>query len=221
MSATVDIDAMRAQVKNTKAIATGVFLQFVILPFLGFASAWFFNLDNATGITLLVVTASPGGSYSNWWCSMFNADLALSVTMTAMSTLLSTIMLPLNLVFYSKFLYRNDVVDALDWKALITALIIVIGAISLGLFASAHHKSATFNRRMNSLGNAAGISLILFSAVMSNTSSGARIWNREGSFYLGVAIPCVLGLVIANLISSSLWLLKPERVTVSIECWYV
>ena len=31
------------------------------------------------GITLLIVASSPGGSYSNLWCSLFNADLALSV----------------------------------------------------------------------------------------------------------------------------------------------
>ena len=30
-------------------------------------------------ITLLVVTSSPGGGFSGWWCFLCNADLALSV----------------------------------------------------------------------------------------------------------------------------------------------
>ncbi len=52
----------------------GVFLQFVVLPICGFLVVKFFELDRATGISILVVTSSPGGSYSNWWCSMFNGE---------------------------------------------------------------------------------------------------------------------------------------------------
>ena len=66
MSATVDIHCMVAQLKNAKAILMGVFLQFVVLPLCGFLVVKFIDLDRATGISLLVVTSSPGGSYSNW-----------------------------------------------------------------------------------------------------------------------------------------------------------
>lgn len=52
----------------------GVFLQFVVLPICGFLVVKFIELDRATGISILVVTSSPGGSYSNWWCSMFNGE---------------------------------------------------------------------------------------------------------------------------------------------------
>ena len=66
MSATVDIQALKLQMKNKKAILTGCFLQFVLLPLLGFIVVKSFQLNEAMGITLLVVTSSPGGSYSNW-----------------------------------------------------------------------------------------------------------------------------------------------------------
>ncbi len=56
---------------------------------------------------------------------------------------------------------------------------------------------------------------------MSNTGGAdSRLWNREWKFYVGVALPCVLGLLFANIITSTLELKKPERVTVSIECCY-
>jgi predicted Na+-dependent transporter len=38
----------------------------VVLPMLGFLVVNTLNLDTGIGITLLVVTSSPGGSYSNW-----------------------------------------------------------------------------------------------------------------------------------------------------------
>ena len=66
MSATVDLNNVLKQLHNTRAICTGIFLQFVVLPFLGFVTVKMLQLDNAMGLTLLVVTSSPGGSYSNW-----------------------------------------------------------------------------------------------------------------------------------------------------------
>lgn len=57
---------MLAQMKNAKAILMGVFLQFVIMPLCGFLVVRFMEFDRATGISILVVTSSPGGSYSNW-----------------------------------------------------------------------------------------------------------------------------------------------------------
>jgi predicted Na+-dependent transporter len=66
MSATVDIHMLLLQLKNIKAILMGVFLQFAILPMLGFLVVKFGGLERSAGISLLVVTSSPGGSYSNW-----------------------------------------------------------------------------------------------------------------------------------------------------------
>ena len=158
---------------------------------------------------------------------MFNADLALSVTMTAISTLLSTIMLPLNLLVYTSFSYEADVVSSLDWMSLFIALGVVIGAIGLGLMASAKVHSHKFNRMANMCGNVSGIALVVFSATLSNSGgedlegeAAPKIWNHDWIFYVGVALPCVLGLVMSNVLTSFCKLRKPERVTVSVECCY-
>ena len=123
MSATVNIGDMRKQLRNRTALLIGLTLQFIILPFVGFCIVKILRLDPAAGITLLVVTSSPGGSYSNWWCSLFNAELALSVTMTGLSTLLSVVMMPLNLTIYTRGSYSSDVVKNLDWFALFLSLV--------------------------------------------------------------------------------------------------
>jgi predicted Na+-dependent transporter len=83
LSATVETKSLtRHFLHNKKAILTGMGVQFIIMPLSGYLAvltAIPHGLTEAMGITLLVLTASPGGSYSNWWCSLFNADLALSV----------------------------------------------------------------------------------------------------------------------------------------------
>eukprot|EP01082_Thalassiosira_pseudonana_P008495 g7391.t1 g7391 contig24:515210-516175(+) len=225
MSATVDIYCMVAQLKNIKAIMMGVFLQFVVLPICGFLVVKFFELDRATGISILVVTSSPGGSYSNWWCSMFNADLALSVTMTAISTLASVILMPANLLLYCKFSYEADVVQSLDFNSLFIALTVVISAIGLGLFASAKIHSYRFNIFANKIGNYAGVSLVAFSALMSNTQGDTQIWEHTWQFYVAVMIPLFAALLIANALTSLLKMEKPERVDLGCgmllsECWH-
>ena len=221
MSATVDIDCLKQQVGNYRAIGAGLVCQFVILPLLGFAVVKAFQLPTAQGITLIVVTSSPGGSYSNWWCSLFNASLALSVTMTAISTILSVVMLPANLLIFTKYSYDADVLSNLDWTALFMALLIVMVAITLGLICSAKFHSRHFNKAANQLGNASGLALIVFSATMTNSGDAdSKIWNRDWSFYVATALPCVLGILLATVLATVGRLDPPERVTVAIECCY-
>lgn len=72
MSATVDMNCFKEQLRNRNAILTGLFLQFFVLPFLGFLVVTVLSLEKVIGIMLLVVTSSPGGSYSNWYASLFH-----------------------------------------------------------------------------------------------------------------------------------------------------
>ena len=66
MSATVDIDNVNTQIRNKKAIISGICLQFIILPFLGFLTVKALDMPSSMGVTFIVLTSSPGGSYSNW-----------------------------------------------------------------------------------------------------------------------------------------------------------
>lgn len=151
---------------------------------------------------------------------MFNAELALSVTMTGISTLLSIAMLPLNLIIYTRGSYSNDVVKALDWFALFLSLVVVIGGIAAGVLSSAWYNSTRFNLMANKLGNIAGISLVIFSIVVSSSSSDANLWSQDWNFYVGVAAPAVIGVSIATFLATKFALDKPERVAVAVEGCY-
>jgi len=221
MSATVDMRQLKKQLRNRTALLIGVTLQFIILPFLGFVVVKVLQMKAPIGIPLLVITSSPGGSYSNWWCSIFNADLALSVTMTTISTLLSMIMLPVNLIIYTNISYSSNVVKSLDWSALFISLITVIGGIFSGFICSANVKSLHFNMLANKLGNIAGVFLVIFSVLVSSEDrGGGDVWNQKPMFYIAVAVPCLFGLLVANFIVSLYRLEKPERVAVAVECCY-
>jgi predicted Na+-dependent transporter len=224
MSATVELRQVRRQLRNRAALLIGLLLQFFLLPFAGFLVVKVFRFPPAVGITLLVVTSSPGGSYSNWWCSLFNASLALSVTMTAISTLLSTIMLPLNLMLYTRWAYSSDVVEALDWGAVFVSIAVVLGGIAAGLVggrvARRRGQSEIFHRRANLFGNASGLALVSLSAAVSSSSHKAALWDQSAGFYVGCALPALLGLLVAVRLSTRFDLEKPERVAVAVESCY-
>jgi hypothetical protein len=154
------------------------------------------------------------------WCSMFNADLALSVTMTAISTLLSVVMLPVNLVLYATSTYSSAVVKALDWNALFVSLVVVIGGIVSGVVCSAAYNSHRFNIMANKMGNVAGILLISYSAFVSSSGDGASLWTQGPTFYIGIATPALMGVCIATYMASKFKLDKPERVSVAVEACY-
>jgi len=237
LSATVNLRDLKQQLTNKFAILSGIAMQFVVMPLLGFISILIFSqwgFSRAMGVSLLVVTASPGGSYSNWWCSLFNAELALSVAMTSVSSLLSIGLLPANLFLYGYLAYGLilvedgeaegiDIVSSLDYGAIFITLGVVMGAILGGLFVGYHCNSNQFHKRANYFGSICGITLILFSAFLgSGGASGTdtNFWSLPWSFYVGTAFPCMIGIALANLISRSFRLSYPEVVAISIECCY-
>ena len=87
---------------------------------------------------IIVVTSSPGGSYSNLMCSLTNGDLALSIAMTTASSCLAMIALPANLLFYSHLAFDNeeDKAAKIKWVEFCVSLGVVIGGILTGLYCS-------------------------------------------------------------------------------------
>ncbi|MGK3738707.1 MAG: hypothetical protein ACI8RD_009108 [Bacillariaceae sp.] len=140
--------------------------------------------------------------------------------MTGISTLLSVVMLPLNLIIYTSGSYSNEVVNALDWFALFLSLVVVIGGIAAGVLSSAWCNSTRFNLLANKVGNLAGLALVTFSAVVSSTSQDASLWNQDWKFFVGCAFPALVGVTMATYLATKFGLDKPERVAVAVEGCY-
>eukprot|EP01083_Nonionella_stella_P274866 933324_1 len=111
------------------------------------------------------------------------------------------------------------------------SLIIVISAICTGLYASYKLQSLRFRKIANAMGSLSGILLVVVSAVFSSVGSdedsGAdgdserfNPWKQDWTVYVGVALPCVGGLALANILSKCAKLENPEVVTLSVECCY-
>lgn len=224
---------MKAQLRNWKAICTGLFCQFIMLPLFGFIVVKIFNLPVPVGVTLLVIVSSPGGSYSNWWCSLLNADLALSVAMTAMSTVLCVAFLPANLMLYTTAAYSSgssgkSIISSLNFGALFISIGVVIGAIILGMVASAKYDNPKFHKLAYIFANISGIALILFSVVLSfvggssdeASNNPSDVQGQSARFYFSTGLPVIFGIVGSSILASLLKLAIPKRLTTAVECCY-
>ena len=218
MAGSCDADQLRRKFttrEGYKGILAGLVCQFVLLPLLGFVALTLFPQTPATSIALLVVTTSPGGGFSGFWCFAANADLALSVAMTTASTLVSVVALPLNLALYITTLYGRTV--AVDFVGLLTACATVILAVLAGYQTSRAFPGS--RQLVSSIGQTAGVCLMAFGA-LANGKSGDPAWGNDPSWFVAICLPVLGGLLLAMGLALAIRLPSAQAVAVGIECCY-
>jgi len=95
----------KALFKHPKPIGVGVLSQFIALPLITFTLVIIFNrvITPTVAMGMILVASCPGGNISNFMTSLSKGNTELSVTLTAISTLLSVLMTPLNFSIWGGF----------------------------------------------------------------------------------------------------------------------
>lgn len=84
----------RRVAKKPGQVAAGFFLQYTVMPALGYTTALAFSLPPEIAAGLILVACCPGGTASNVITFLAKADVPLSVTMTAVSTIAAAVLTP-------------------------------------------------------------------------------------------------------------------------------
>ncbi len=103
----IDTKNFKELLANPKAVVAGVASQFILLPVLTFLLVLLFKPLQGLALGMILVAACPGGNVSNFFSSLSKGNVALSITLTAIATILATIMTPINFEFWSN-LYLGD-----------------------------------------------------------------------------------------------------------------
>ena len=93
-----------------KDFLVGFFCQIVLLPFIAFGLIKFLNTPIEIAIGVMIIAAAPGGVTSNVLTKFANGDVALSISLTAVVSLISVISVPF-IVFTSIELLNYDLVS--------------------------------------------------------------------------------------------------------------
>jgi bile acid:Na+ symporter, BASS family len=87
--------------KMPKPAVVGIFSQFLVLPFLTFLLVIVIEPQPSIAMGMIIVAACPGGNISNFMTSLAGGNVALSVSLTAISTVAAIFMTPFNLSFWA------------------------------------------------------------------------------------------------------------------------
>ena len=90
----------RRVLKRPDAPIVGLLAQFVLLPAATCLTTWFFAVDPEMALGMILVASCPGGSFSNIMTWLARANVAVSVSMTAISSLVAMVMTPFNFALY-------------------------------------------------------------------------------------------------------------------------
>ena len=95
MGLTLNLKDFKIVFSRPKDVIVGCLAQFTIMPLLAWGLARAFQLDEALALGVVLVGCCPGGTASNVITYLAKGDLALSVGMTGVSTLLAPLLTPL------------------------------------------------------------------------------------------------------------------------------
>lgn len=138
MGLTLHVDDFRRVGKNPKLVALGVVLQYTVMPFMGWSIATLTDLPAPFAVGLILVSCCPGGVASNVISYLALADVPLSVTMTACSTLLAAIMTP-----SLTFLLASSRIDVPAGGLLLSTVQVVILPIIIGVLLQRYAPAVT------------------------------------------------------------------------------
>ncbi len=126
MGTSMSINDFAGVIKTPKGVAIGVFSQFIIMPLMGFTLASLTNFPAEIAAGIVLIGSSPSGLASNVMSYLAKANLALSITVTAITTLLAPFITPVLMKLLAGALVEVDVLKMM-WD-IIKMIIIPIGA---------------------------------------------------------------------------------------------
>jgi BASS family bile acid:Na+ symporter len=90
-------------VRHPRMVLSGVSAQFLMLPLFTLLFVAVVPMPASIALGLFLVAACPGGNVSNFFCMMAKGNVALSVSLTAVATIVAGVMIPTGFLFWSGF----------------------------------------------------------------------------------------------------------------------
>lgn len=127
--------------KMPKAIFVGLFGQMLLLPALAFAVAVYFKVDEEVAIGLMILAACPGGTSSNLFTHIARANLALSISLTAINTIICVITTPLIISFAIDYFSTGEPAQFSLIGTSLGLIFITLVPVSIGMLVRAKYVS--------------------------------------------------------------------------------
>ena len=210
MGLTLKPSDFRVVFSRPKDVIIGCLAQFTVMPLLALALSWAFALPKELALGVILVGCCPGGTASNVITYLAKGDLALSVCMTATSTLLAPLLTPLLVWLLAGTMVQVDTIGML-----LSIVYVVIAPIAVGL---------VFQRYLPQFTRSVVPYLPAFSSIVIALVVGIIVAHNADRLLVGglivvlvVMLHNLCGLSLGYIIGRLLNLEDPKRRAISIE----
>ena len=194
----------------------GAASQIILLPLVAFllVSVWPMPPELALGV--MIIAAAPGGVTSNILTAFGRGDVALSISLTAVISLLSVITIPLIVVFSYAHLIGGAGRDVSVVETAISVFVIVTVPVLIGLFVRryAERFAIGFEPTARTI-SAVLFILVLAGAIFAERANIVEYFAQAGMVTLVLNVVMMgLAYLIARLFASG----APQQIAISLEC---
>lgn len=199
-----------------RATVVGLFCQLILLPVVAFVMLNLIHLPPELAVGVMLLSFCPGGATSNLLSNLARADVALSITLTALSSMITVFSIP-SLVNLSMeyFIGEGKYVELPVLKTMLQIIVITIIPVSIGMLI--RWKFNAFSQRAEKpvkILSAVFITLVIAGAILKEKDNLAGYFIQVGTIMLLINLVI---LVAAYFLARSFRLIHPQRSAVSIE----
>ena len=210
MGLTLKPNDFRPVLMRPKDIIVGELAQFVVMPGLGWLICHVLDLPKDLALGVILVGCCPGGTASNVICYLAKGDVALSVAMTAVSTLLAPLVTPALVMLFAGKSIDVDVVGMFMSIVQVVILPIVLGFLVSHYFSRLTQKVVPILPMVSTL----AIAFIIGIVVSLNARS---IMACSMIVAVAVILHNLLGLLLGYFAGKAMGLKSDKRTAISIE----
>jgi BASS family bile acid:Na+ symporter len=200
---------------SPRAVAVGSGAQLVLLPMLGFATAALFGLGPELAVGLVLITACPGGAHSNLFANLAGGDTALSVSLTALSGLVTIVSIPLWMWLATRSFEAGDLVQLPVLATMGQIFAVVALPLALGMVIRA--QSARWAGRLERVVKVFAVLLLVLIVVGSVAKQADQVAAFARQVGAAVFVLHIAGMASGFGLAAAAGLSRPQHVTIALE----
>lgn len=209
----------RSLANQPKALLTGLFSQFLVLPALTFVLIVLAKPQPSIALGLMLVAACPGGNVSNFITHRAGGNVALSVSMTAFATVGAIILTPLNIAFWGSLytptreILQKTSIDPIS--VAITVCVLLVFPLGLGIWLNA--KKPDLTARIHKPMQYISMGIFIAFVVLALAANWSLFLQFAGAVALLVLIHNALAFVAGYTTASIMRVTPKDRRSITIE----
>lgn len=198
-----------------KAMIIGLANQLILLPVFGFALVQLFGLSGAMAVGIMILAACPGGATSNLITHLSKGDIALSISLTAISSLITILTIPLIVNFAINFFGEEGSVALPVFETIIQIMGVTVVPVSIGMVLKKRFPRLSLKAdKPVRIASAVIFAAVLFAAIFKERESIVDYFVLSGPIMLSLNL---LTLIVGFFLATVFVLPKRQRLTISIE----